>query len=484
MSFFDRRDFFRAMAVAGLTAEQVIEIRAQDGAADAEAAINVTRTLARWVTGARPEAVPEAVRREAVRTLLNWVGCALGGSRLETVEMTLAAMQPFSGPAQATILGRAEKLDILNASLVNGISSHALDFDDTHLKTVIHPAGPVASAILALAEYRPVSGRDFLHALVLGVEVECRIGNAVYPEHYDRGWHITGTAGVFGAAAASGRLLGLNELQMVWALGLAATQPVGLKEMFATMTTNFHTGRAAQNGLTAALLAQRGFTSSNQAIEAKAGWANAVSTRHDFNEITRRLGETDEISRNSYKPFATGIVSHPVIDGCLRLREQHKLTLAQVDRVELTVHPLALELNGRRTPATGLESKFSVYFAAAVALADGMAGERQFSDAKVRDAAINAVRDRVSATADPRLAQDQARVAITLKDGRRMEVFVEHAVGSAGNPMPDAALEAKFLDLAEGVLPASQSRRVIELCREVEKLPGAAEIAVNCAARA
>jgi 2-methylcitrate dehydratase PrpD len=485
MSILNRKEFFRAMAMAGLTSGQLVELRAQGGTPPADAAaMDVTRKLARWVVSMTPEAVPAAVRKEAVRTLLNWVGCALGGSRMETVELAVAAMQPFSGPAQATILGRAERLDILNASLANGISSHALDYDDTHLKTVIHPAGPVASAILALAEYRPVSGRDFLNALVLGVEVECRIGNAVYPEHYDRGWHITGTAGVFGAAAASGRLLGLNEQQMVWALGLAATQPVGLKEMFATMTTNFHTGRAAQNGLTAALLAQRGFTSSNQPIEAKAGWANVVSTRHDFNEITGRLGETYEISLNSYKPFATGIVSHPAIDGCLRLREQYNLTLAQVDRVDLTVHPLALELNGRKTPATGLESKFSVYFAAAVAIADGMAGDHQFSDPKARDAAINAVRDRVSATVDPKLAEDQARVAITLKDGRRVEAFVEHAVGSARNPMSDAALEAKFLDLAAGVLPVSQARKVRDLCRGVETLSSAAEIAVNCAVRA
>jgi 2-methylcitrate dehydratase PrpD len=341
----------------------------------------------------------------------------------------------------------------------------------------------VASAILALAEFHPVSGRALLHALILGVEVECRIGNAVYPEHYDQGWHITGTAGVFGAAAASGWLLRLNEQQLVWALALAATQPVGLKEMFATMTTNFHTGRAAQNGLTAALLAQRGFTSANQPIEGKAGWANAVSTRHDFNEITRRLGETYEIALNSYKPFATGVVSHPAIDGCLRLREQYKLTLTQVDRIDLMVNAQALELNGRRNPATGLEGKFSVYFGAAVAIADGVAGERQFTDAKVHDAAITAVRDRVSAAADPKLAQHQARVAILLKDGRRVEVFVEHAVGSAENPMSDAALDAKFLDLADGVLPGAQARRVIALCRGVEALPSAAEIAVNCAVR-
>ncbi len=183
---------------------------------------------------ARGEDLPDGVRKEATRTLLNWVGCAVGGSRHETVDTAISALSPFSGPAQATVLGRHERMDVLHAALMNGISSHIFDFDDTHLRTIIHPAGPVASAILALAEYRSVTGAEFLNALVLGAEVECRIGNAVYPAHYDVGWHITGTVGPFGAAAAVGKLLHLNEQQMVWALSLAATQPVGLREMFGT----------------------------------------------------------------------------------------------------------------------------------------------------------------------------------------------------------------------------------------------------------
>jgi 2-methylcitrate dehydratase PrpD len=188
MSPFDRRDFFRAMAITGLAAGQSIGGHAQSGTPEPS---DVTRKLARWVVDVKPEVVPEAVHKEGVRTLLNWVGCALGGARMESVEISIAAMQPFSGPGQATILGRTERLDILNASLVNGISSHALDFDDTHLKTVIHPGGPVASAILALAEFRPVSGRDFLHAMILGVEVECHTEAFDYYERR-RAEHPTG----------------------------------------------------------------------------------------------------------------------------------------------------------------------------------------------------------------------------------------------------------------------------------------------------
>src|SRR3984893_15897197 len=421
------------------------------------AAVDVTRRLARYVVSAQPAELPEKVHKEAARTLLNWVGCALGGSKHETLNIAIAALAPFSGPAQASILGRRERMDVLNAAFMNGVSSHIFDYDDTHLKTVIHPAGPVASAILALSEYRPVSGRDFVHALVLGVEAECRIGNTVYPAHYDIGWHITGTAGVFGAAAAVGKLLGLSVQQMTWALGIAATQPVGLKEMFGTMTKSFHPGRAAHNGLTAALLASRNFTSSDQPLEARSGWANVVSTSRNYAEITENLGESYEILLNTYKPFACGVVIHPAIDGCIQLRNQYKLTAEQIERIELRIHPLVLELTGKKTPRTGLEGKFSVHYAAAVAIVEGAGGEKQFSDTLVHDPVLVALRDRVVATVDPSIRQEQVRIAITLKDGRRLEKYVENALGSVENPMSDAALDAKFNDLADGVLPQNQA---------------------------
>src|SRR5499433_3369156 len=346
-----------------------------------EAAKDVTRTLARYIVSAKPSDLPASVQKEAARTLLNWVGCTLGGSRHETVGIAISPLSPFSGPAQASILGRKERFDILNAALINGISSHVLDYDDTHSHNIIHPAGPVLSAILALSEHHPVSGSDFVNALVLGVDVECRIGNSVYPKHYDAGWHITGTAGVFGAAAASGKLLGLSEQQMLWALGLAATQPVGLQEMFGSMTKSFHPGQAAQNGLTAALLASKGFTSSEQPFEAKRGWFDVMSTKPNYAALAE---ENWEILNNSYKPFACGLVVHPVIDGCLQLRNAHRLTPDAIDRIDVDVNPRVMMLTGIKEPTSGLEGKFSVYHAAAVALVEGAAGERQFSDEAVR----------------------------------------------------------------------------------------------------
>ena len=439
--------------------------------------MEVTRTLARFIVNHRYADIPEKVRHEAARSFLNWVGCAVGGSRHETVENALAALSEFSGPREATVLGRGDKLDIMLAALMNGATSHTFDFDDTHLRTVIHPSGPVASALLALAERKGLNGKEFLNAFILGIEAECRIGNAVYPSHYDVGWHITATAGVFGAAAAAGRVLGLSEQQMVWALGIAATQSSGLREMFGTMCKPFHPGNAARNGLLAALLASKNFTSSEEGIEGRRGFANVLATARNYAEITEKLGETWEISLNTYKPFACGIVEHPAIDGCIQLRNEHKLKGDEIEGIALKVHPLVLELTGKKTPQTGLEGKFSVYHSSAVAIIHGAAGEAEYSDAVVRDPKVVALRDKVAAAADHAMHEDQVHVTIRLKSGKSVEKYVEHCVGSLGRPMSDADLEAKFRGLCAGILSQGESDKLIQLCWDIGKLGDAAEVA-------
>lgn len=443
-----------------------------------------TQTLARYVVDADWRDVPPAVRHEAARSLLNWMGCAVGGSNHATVDRAIAALSPFAGRDQAGVFGRAERLDVLHAALMNGISSHILDFDDTHPATLVHPTASVAPAVLALAEQRRVTGAELLHAMILGVEVECRIGRAVSPAHFDIGWHITGTAGVFGAAAAAGKLLGLDARQMTWALGIAGTQSSGFREMFGSMCKSLHPGRAAQNGLASALLAGQDFTSSDRVLEAPRGFSHVMSTERNLAEITRGLGETFEIAQNTYKPFPCGLVIHPVIDGCIQLREEHGLTGDEIERIDLKVNPRVLELTGKKTPQTGLEGKFSVYHSAAVAIIHGAASEREFSDACVRDPRVCALRERVEAIADPEIGEDQASVDVTLKSGDRLRKHVEHAVGGLDRPMSDAALEIKFRDLAEQVLPNDKVRRLIELCWQVEHLEDAGDVARAAAAPA
>jgi 2-methylcitrate dehydratase PrpD len=441
----------------------------------------VTQILARYIVNARMADIPANVRREGCRTLLNYVGVAVGGSRHETVDHAIAALAPFSGKAEANLLGRRERFDSLNAALINGISSHIFDYDDTHLKTIIHPAGPVVSAALALAQHRHVSGEDFLLAMLLGIETECRIGNAVYPSHYDMGWHITGSCGVFGSAAACGKLLGLSEQQMVWALGIAASQPVGLKVQFGSMTKSFHPGRAAQNGLTAALLAAQNYTADDAALEGKDGWAQALSRAVNWREVTDGLGSRFEAALNTYKPFACGIVTHPAIDAAIQLRNEYKLSPGDITGIELRANPLVLSLTGKTEPSTGLEGKFSIYHCIAAGLIYGAAGERQFQDAVVRDPAVIALRRKVVVHPDPNVGTAQCDLLVRLKDGRILSRHIEHAVGSLEKPMSDAALEAKFLDLADGILPPAQARALIQKCRAIEQEPDAGSLALAAA---
>lgn len=438
-----------------------------------------TVTLARWLVKTTYADLPAPVRKEGVRTLVNWLGAALGGSSHEAVAHAVAALSPLSGPAQSSLIGRKERFDARTSAFINGIASHVLDFDDTHLKTVIHPSVVICPALLAVAEWKPVMGADFLAAQIAGTEAALRIGNAVYPNHYDVGWHITGTAGVFGAAAAVGRLLNLTEQQMVFALGLAASQPVGLRESFGSMNKSFNPGAAASAGILAALLAANGFDSSPGMIEAKRGWANTVSTKQDYREITEGLGTRFEAALNTYKPFPCGIVLHPPIDAALKLRKANKIDPAAIDRVELKVHPLVLELTGKPAPADGLESKFSVYHAVAVAIIEGAGGLKQFSDRAAKDPAVLALRDKVKPVVTPGIHEAQVDMTIVMKDGTKFHQFIEHAVGSVEAPLSDAELAAKFTDLADGILPAAQAKKAMDVCWNVEKLASAAEIAAS-----
>ncbi len=448
-------------------------------AADAPAAKDVTRTLARYVVKATYADIPAPVRKEGVRTLVNWMGAALGGSSHDAVNHAVAALGPLSGPAQASLVGRKERFDVRTAATINGIASHVLDYDDTHLKTIIHPSVVICPALLAAAEWKPVSGEDFLAAQILGTETALRIGNAVYPNHYDAGWHITGTAGVFGAAVAVGRVLKLTEQQMVWALGLAASQPVGLRESFGSMNKSFNPGAAAGAGILAAILAAQNFDSSDSMIEAKRGWANTISAKQDFREITEGLGSRFEAALNTYKPFPCGIVLHPPIDAALQLRRANKIDPNSIDHVELKVHPLVLELTGKTAPADGLESKFSVYHAVAVAIIEGAGGLKQFSDRAAKDPGVVALRAKVQPMVTKGITEEQADMTIVMKDGRKLHQFIEHAVGSVQAPLSDADLVAKFTELADGILPAAQAKKAMDACWSVEKLASAAEIAAT-----
>jgi 2-methylcitrate dehydratase PrpD len=306
--------------------------------------------------------------------------------------------------------------------------------------------------------------------------VSCRVGNAVYPNHYDRGWHITGSTGMLGSAAACSRLLKLDAARTQMALGIAASQPIGLREQFGTMTKPFHPGGAAKAGLMAALMAKHGYTASKRALEAPRGLLQVFSDKTDWAEVTEKLGETWEIEINTYKPFACGIVIHPSIDGCVQLRDQHKLKPEDIKKVTIKVHSLVLELTGKKTPADGLQGKFSVYHSCAAGIIFGRAGEHEYSDEVVNRPDVLALRSKVEAIVDDGIDEASADVTVETSDGRTLHVFVEHAVGSVERPMTDEQLKAKFIEQSEPVIGSQNADKAWTLSMQLASLPDAKDL--------
>lgn len=439
--------------------------------------MGVTETLADWVVTSDFAAIPPDVRNESKRAVLNYLGCALGGSIEPALDIAIETLAPFSGKPSAVVLGRREAFDPLHAALLNGIGSHVHEYDDTLPKNYIHPSVPIGSALFAYASANPVAGLDFLHAFILGFEVESRIGNAVYPAHYEAGWHITSTTGVFGAAAAVGKLIGLTTKQMVWAFGIAATQAAGIREMFGSMAKSFQPGRAAQNGYTAALLARANFTAGEQGLEGPRGFAAVTAARYDLGKITANLGTDFDLRDNAYKPYACGLVVHPAIDGCSQLHREHSFTADSIAAVRVRVAPLVLDLCNKSNLTRALESKYSIYHAAAIGLVRGKGGLKEFTDEAVADPALAHVRGVTTAVADPAITEDQVHIEVALKDGTKLTKFVEQSLGNVHRPLTDTDLAEKFVDQAVLALPRAQVDALVEQCRGIDELADAGELA-------
>ena len=412
----------------------------------------VSEAFAAFVEASSWSDIGPRLRHEAKRSLLNFFGCALGAANSDPIAIAVSVMRQFSGATQAGLVGRPERLDILGASFINAAAGNLLDFDDTHLRTVIHPTAPVAPAVLALAEREGFSGAAVLHALILGIEIACRIGNGVSPGHYARGWHITATCGVFGAAAASAKLLGLSSAQIADALGIAASQSAGLVENLATAAKNVGVGSAARNGLFAALLAQRGYEAAAASIEGPLGWARASGDAPDVSAMLDGIGHDWELLNNTYKPYPSGIVFHAIIDACLSLRRAHEIHPDSIETVTVSGDALLL-VRGDRDVRNERDARVSIHHTAAVALLFGAGGLREYSRDIVADERVRAFRSRVRAVLDSGLPRGAARVDLTLRNGRTVGATVLDARGSAVHPLSDGEIEAKVRDLAKLAAP-------------------------------
>lgn len=401
-----------------------------------------TQTLARFVAETRWETLPDHVRHEAKRALLNFFAVTLAGCRTEPVEIALKSLAEFSGGKQATIIGRTDRIDALSAAFLNGAGANVFDYCDTHLPTVVHPTAPVAPALLSLAEMRRVSGPELLLAFVLGVEIECRVGGAVSPGHYPKGWHITSTCGVFGSAAGAAKLLNLTADQIVWALGNASTQSAGLCECLGWPAKSASVGNAARNGLWSALLAEKGFSGPAEPIAGAQGFLAAMGEPPNWAALLDGLGTRWEVANNSIKPYPCGFVIHPLLDCALDWRRDHPT--AAVTRVVARGNPLLLQRTDRPEVATGRESQVSLQHAVAAALVQGKAGLDQFTDACVNDPAVIAMRRKIEVASDPALSTIAAEMDFFTADGKKHSISTKAARGSSSNPMKDAEIEDKL----------------------------------------
>lgn len=434
----------------------------------------ITPSLCDFALSCTWDDIPSPVRREAVRSLVNGVGTALGGAGDAGVRQLTDVMLRFSAAPTATVIGRAERADVLTASFLNAAAVNVFDFDDTHEGTILHPTAPVLPVVLALAEQSSVTGRDLLAAFVIGAEIECRLANAVSPGHYRRGWHITSTCGVFGAALAAGRLLGLTEAQGRAALGIASAQSSGLVETLGSMAKSVGVGASARGGLLAALLAREGLEGPRLPIEGPCGFLAVMSDGLDIAAATRGLGSEWELLRNMYKPYPCGVVLNPVIDACLDLRRHQGFDVARIARIEVRGNPLLKERTDRPDARNGRESQVSAQHAIAVVLVRGTAGVGDFSDEAVADAAVRKVRGSVAAVvADASLSVDSIMLTVGMEDGAVFEARVDVPRGSLGRPLSNTEIEDKFRALAafgsptvdtNGLLPVLWS---IDECEDV-----------------
>jgi len=387
---------------------------------------NVTQRLAQFVAETQWDALDAPVVHQAKRALMNFFAVALIGCREGAIETALQSLAGFSVGRQAAVIGRPERLDALSAAFLNAASANVLDFCDTHIPTVIHPTAPVAPALFALGEMSRVRGRDLILAFILGAEIECRIGLAISPSHYRRGWHITATCGVFGAAAGGGKLLALKTEPLVSALGIAATQAAGLCECLGTPAKSVGVGNAARNGLWAALLAAQGFAGPPEPLNGTQGYFHALAEAPQLSILTDELGDGWELMKTAFKPYPCGFVVHPVLDCVIDWRRAHPD--AVVEQVTV-IDPRVVTLRGK-----------------------------------------------VAVKRDESFATTAAAVEIASADGKVHKLHQRAARGSDDNPMADADLEQKLREAVERVIPHNDVAALIEAiwtvddCADIAKL--------------
>ncbi|HEY2017790.1 MAG TPA: MmgE/PrpD family protein [Bryobacteraceae bacterium] len=432
--------------------------------------------------------IPEDVVELGKKSILDGLGLALCGSVAETGNLSRAYVKSLGlSRGESTIIGSSMKAPARFAAFVNGLGIHADDYDDTQLAVaedrvyglLTHPTAPVLSAALAMGEARSLSGKDLMAAYHAGVEVECKIAEAMSPRHYEDGFHTTGTCGAIGAAAAAVKVAGLDRNRTLRALGIAASEAAGLRENFGTMTKPFHAGRAAESGIVAAELAGLGWTAAEQILEAPRGFFKAAGGGYDPKAIVHKLGNpwTFRTPGVSIKPHPSGSLTHPGMTEMLRLIRQEKIDVRQVERVDVGTNRNMPNALIHHHPKTGLEAKFSMEFCMAALLIYGKAGLAEFTDEVVNRSEVQKVIERIRFGVNP-VAEAAGYnkmttiLEIRLQDGRTITGRADFARGSPAIPMSYEEVADKFLDCAAfAKWPLQRAKTTVELVRKLETVP-------------
>ena len=423
--------------------------------------------------------LPEAVVHEAKRALVDHVGVATASSDHQSVDALVRVSTRLAGPGAFTVVGRAETTSASYAALINGFAAHLFDFDDTFNpgETTVHGSAPVWPVIFALAEAgAPISGTEVLTAFVAGFETECRLGRSAGDAHYEIGWHVTGTVGHIGAAAAAGRMLRLPAQVLNMALGSAGTQAAGLKAGYGTDSKPLHAGKAAMDGLLSAVMAQEGITSSAEIIEGTRGFLAVLSPDPVPERLIERLGEQWHLLANGYKAYPSGSLTHPAIDAILHLRNQHGFGATDVKSVRAKVSTKAATTTGKVNPRTGLDAKFSLKHGVAVALSSSRPRLDHFTDAAAVDPELVYGRELVVVEPDTTIGKRAAVVTIDLLDGSSVTHRVDDNRGTPDNPMSDDDLSAKFTDNVAPRLGEKAASTLLAACWKVAEAVDFADV--------
>lgn len=415
--------------------------------------MELSHDLAKYIVSTKYEDLPQDVVSYTKLCILDYFGSAFAGSSKPPVKMIDELVRELGGEAQATLVTGGES-SVANVALVNGAASHVVELDDIHKASIIHAATVVIPAALAVAEWKDLSGKDFITAVVVGYEVSYRIGEAVSPSHYYY-WHNTATCGTYGSASAAAKLLGLNEEEIVHTLGSAGTQAAGLWEFIedGAMTKQLHPGKAAMNGVISALLAQKGFTGARKILEGNRGFFKAMSDEFKVDKITNGLGKEFKIIENSYKVHASCRHTHHAMDLMINYKNESTVNPEEIERITVKTYQIAINITDNDDPTTEYASKFSLQYCTALALLNGQGGLDQFNDQALWNEEIRSLMKRVDVQVDPeidRLYPEKwgAVVDVHLKSGETITKKTDYPKGDPENPVTAVELLDKFMKLA------------------------------------